>query len=207
MEPRDVLLEARDVTKWYGAGGSRHVTVLDRIDFAIRQGEFTALLGPSGSGKTTFLRILSGLVPPSGGEVLYRGKAFKGVNPGISIVFQSFALFPWMTVLENVTMGLLAAGMDRKDAREKAVGVIDMVGLDGFEDALPRELSGGMKQRVGFARALVMEPEVLCMDEPFSGLDVLTAENLRGEMMDLWLERKIPTKAILAITHNIEEAV
>lgn len=204
-----MILEARQASKWYEVAGAAQgrVTVLDRVDFAIREGEFTCLLGPSGSGKTTFLRILTGLVPPSDGEVLSHGKPLRGVNPAVSIVFQSFALFPWLSVLDNVVLGLTATGMDRRAAREKAVKVIDMVGLDGFEDALPRELSGGMKQRVGFARALAVEPEVLCMDEPFAGLDVLTAENLRGEMMDLWLERKIPTKAILAITHNIEEAV
>jgi NitT/TauT family transport system ATP-binding protein len=202
------ILQTKGVSKWFGGSGDgSHVVVLENIDFAIHEGEFVALLGPSGSGKTTFLRILAGLTEPSAGEVLYHGKPLCGVNPGVSVVFQSFALFPWMSVLENVALGLQADGMDLKKARAKAIGTIDMIGLDGFEDALPRELSGGMKQRVGFARALAVEPEVLCMDEPFSGLDVLTAENLRGELMDLWLEKKIPTKAILAITHSIEEAV
>jgi NitT/TauT family transport system ATP-binding protein len=205
--PGDVILEAREVTMWYESGEGSRVVVLDGVNLEIREGGFTALLGPSGSGKTTLLRIVSGLVPPSQGQVVYHGEPLVGVNPGVSIVFQSFALFPWLSVVENVEVGLLAQGMDRKKAREKAVKCIDMVGLDGFEDANPRELSGGMKQRVGFARALAVEPEILCMDEPFSGLDVLTAENLRGEMMDLWLERQIPTRAILAITHNIEEAV
>jgi NitT/TauT family transport system ATP-binding protein len=207
MASGEVILETRDISKWYESGDGSRVVVLDRVDMSIREGEIVALLGPSGSGKTTLLRILTGLVDPSEGEVLVHGKPLAGVNPNVSVVFQSFALFPWMTVLENVEMGLLASGMARKKAQEKAVEVIDMIGLDGFEDALPRELSGGMKQRVGFARALVMEPEVLCMDEPFSGLDVLTVENLRGELMDLWQEKTIPTRAILAITHNIEEAV
>jgi NitT/TauT family transport system ATP-binding protein len=207
MPNRNVILEAREVSKWYGEPGGQQVVVLNRMNLQIREGQITALLGASGSGKTTLLRILAGLSPASDGQVLYHDAPLAGVNPGVSIVFQSFALFPWLSVVENVEIGLLATGMDRRKAREKAVQVIDMIGLDGFEDARPRELSGGMKQRVGFARALVMEPEVLCMDEPFSGLDVLTAENLRGELMDLWLEKKLSTKALLAITHNIEEAV
>lgn len=208
MPNTDVILETRDASMWYaGPKGHRNVTVLDRINLQIREGEIVALLGPSGAGKTTFVRTIAGLIEPSDGEVLYHGEPLNGVNPGMAIVFQSFALFPWLSVVENVEIGLLAQGVDRHQAREKAVGTIDMVGLDGFEEALPRELSGGMKQRVGFARALVMEPEILCMDEPFSGLDVLSAENLRGEMLDLWLENKIPTKAIFMVTHSIEEAV
>lgn len=207
MPHRKVILEARDVSKWYGEPGGQQVLVLNRMNLAIREGEITALLGASGSGKTTLLRILAGLSPASDGQVLYHDEPLVGVNPGVSIVFQSFALFPWLSVVENVEIGLLATGMNRRKARDKAVEALDMIGLDGFEDARPRELSGGMKQRVGFARALVMEPEVLCMDEPFSSLDVLTVENLRGELMDLWLERKLSTKAVLAITHNIEEAV
>lgn len=210
QERQDVpaILQTKGLSMWFGGtSDTPRVTVLDGVDFTIREGEFVALLGPSGSGKTTFMRILAGLSEPSAGEVLYHGQRLVGVNPGVSVVFQSFALFPWMSVLENVAMGLRAAGMNLKDAMEKATAAIDMIGLDGFEDALPRELSGGMKQRVGFARALAVEPEVLCMDEPFSGLDVLTADNLRSELMDLWLEKKIPTRAILAITHSIEEAV
>lgn len=208
QDDKSVILQARGVSKWFGGSSDTPpVVVLDGVDLSIREGEFVALLGPSGSGKTTFLRILAGVSEPSKGEVLYHGETLKGVNPGVSVVFQSFALFPWMSVLENVELGLKASGMDLKKAKSKAVAAIDMIGLDGFEDALPRELSGGMKQRVGFARALAVEPEVLCMDEPFSGLDVLTADNLRSELMDLWLEKKIPTKAILAITHSIEEAV
>lgn len=207
-EPRPVVIETREVSKWYeGAAGRQRIVVLDRVDLTVREGEILALLGPSGSGKTTLVRILAGLVEPSGGQVLYRGRPLRGVNPGVSIVFQSFALFPWLSVIENVMLGLEARGMRRREAREKALRAIDAIGLDGFEDAFPRELSGGMKQRVGFARALVMEPEVLCMDEPFSGLDVLTAENLRGELLDLWLERKVPTRSIFLVTHSIEEAV
>ncbi len=207
MPHRNVILEAREVSKSYGEPGGQQVVVLNRLNLAIHEGEITALLGASGSGKTTLLRILAGLSPASDGQVLYHGEPLAGVNPGVSIVFQSFALFPWLSVVENVEIGLLASGMGRRKARDEAVAALDMIGLDGFEDARPRELSGGMKQRVGFARALVMQPEVLCMDEPFSGLDVLTAENLRGELMDLWHEKKLSTKAILAITHNIEEAV
>lgn len=208
MATQDVILETREVSKWFEATAERQrIVVLDRVDLQIREGEMVALLGPSGSGKTTFLRILAGLVAPSGGQVLYHDRPLDGLNPGVSIVFQSFALFPWLSVLENVLLGLEAQGMPRKTAHDRALKAIDMIGLDGFEEAHPRELSGGMKQRVGFARALVMEPEILCMDEPFSGLDVLTAENLRGEMMDLWLERKIPTKAVFMVTHSIEEAV
>lgn len=208
QDDSSIILQARGVSKWFGGSSDTSpVVVLDGVDLAIREGEFVALLGPSGSGKTTFLRILAGVSEPSKGEVLYHGEPLRGVNPGVSVVFQSFALFPWMSVLENVELGLKASGMNLKNAKARAVAAIDMIGLDGFEDALPRELSGGMKQRVGFARALAVEPELLCMDEPFSGLDVLTADNLRSELMDLWLEKKIPTKAILAITHSIEEAV
>ncbi|NOZ02039.1 MAG: ABC transporter ATP-binding protein, partial [Deltaproteobacteria bacterium] len=208
MADTNVIIETREVSKWYeGPKEHKRLTVLDRINLRIREGEIVVLLGPSGAGKTTLVRTIAGLIEPSGGQVLYHGEPMVGVNPGMAIVFQSFALFPWLSVVENVEIGLLAHGSDRKSAREKAVATIDMVGLDGFEEALPRELSGGMKQRVGFARALVMEPEILCMDEPFSGLDVLSAENLRGEVLDLWLEKKIPTKAIFMVTHGIEEAV
>ncbi len=202
------ILEAKDVSRYFeGTSASQRIVVLDRVNLAVWPGEIVALLGPSGAGKTTLVRILCGLIPPSEGSVLYHGQPLQGVNPGVAVVFQSFALFPWLSAVENVEMGLLAQGMDRRKAREKAVAMMDLIGLDGFEEAMPRELSGGMKQRVGFARALVMEPEVLCMDEPFSGLDVLSAENLRGEFMDLWVERKMPTRAVLLVTHNIEEAV
>ena len=203
-----VIAQMREVSRWFEGGrSSQRILVLDRVSFEVRQQEIVALIGPSGAGKTTIVRILCGLIPPSEGTVLFHGEPLRGVYPGAGVVFQSFALFPWLSAVENVELGLLARGMDRRLAREKAVAMMDLIGLDGFEEAMPRELSGGMKQRIGFARALVLEPEVLCMDEPFSGLDVLTAENLRGEFMDLWVERKIPTQAVLLVTHNIEEAV
>jgi NitT/TauT family transport system ATP-binding protein len=166
-----------------------------------------ALLGPSGSGKSTLLRMLTGLSTPSAGEVYWYDKPIATAEPNVSIVFQSFALFPWLTVLENVEAPLQARGMDAAEQRKRALKILDTVGLDGFQSAYPKELSGGMRQRVGFARALVVEPEVLFMDEPFSALDVLTAENLRSELLELWQKKTIPTKAIFIVTHNIEEAV
>ena len=203
---QEVVLAARDVSKYYGEAPER-VLVLDDITLDLRQQEFIALLGPSGSGKSTLLRILAGLVTPSLGEVLVHGTPLVGANPQVAIVFQTFALYPWLTVQDNVELGLLAKELSPEERRERALRVIDLIGLDGFETAYPRELSGGMKQRVGFARALVVEPEVLFLDEPFSALDVLVAENLRHELLDLWRARKIPTRAILMVTHNIDEAV
>jgi len=196
------LVVARAVTKRY-----EDMLVLDRIDLDIRDGEFVALLGPSGSGKSTLLRIVTGLMDPTSGEVRYRGEAVSGPCPHAAMVFQTFALYPWLSVLENVEIGLKAAGQGVRARRERAERLIGVVGLDGFEDAYPKELSGGMRQRVGFARALAVEPELLCMDEPFSALDVLTAENLRSELLDLWLDRKIPTRSVLMVTHGVEEAV
>jgi NitT/TauT family transport system ATP-binding protein len=201
-----VLLEARGVGHYYGEP-ERGIRVLENVNLEIRTGEFIALLGPSGSGKSTLLRILAGLLPPSRGEVLVHGSPLRGPNPEVAMVFQSFALFPWLTVLQNVELGLLPTDLPPAERRERALGAIDLIGLDGFEGAYPREISGGMKQRVGFARALVVEPEVLLLDEPFSALDVLVADNLRHELLDLWLQRKIPTQAILMVTHNIDEAV
>jgi NitT/TauT family transport system ATP-binding protein len=200
------LLEARGVSKYYGERDER-ILVLDNITLQLRPGEFIALLGPSGSGKSTLLRILAGLIPPSRGEVFMHGAPLRGANPGVAIVFQSFALYPWLTVEMNAELGLLAKNLTPQERRERVLRAIDLIGLDGFENAYPRELSGGMKQRLGFARALVVEPEVLFMDEPFSALDVLVAENLRHELLDLWHEQKIPTRAILMVTHNIDEAV
>lgn len=200
------MLEARGVVKYYERSASP-VLILDQIDLALQPGEFVALLGPSGSGKSTLMRILAGLVAPSRGEVWSHGAPQVSVNPTVAIVFQSFALFPWLTVQENVELGLEARGVARAERRERAVRAIDVIGLDGFESAYPKELSGGMRQRVGFARALVVEPEVLMMDEPFSALDVLTAGNLREELLDLWLGDQMPTKAVLMVTHNIDEAV
>jgi NitT/TauT family transport system ATP-binding protein len=198
------LLSACDVGKYYG---DDRTPVLDRVSVDLRDGEFVALLGPSGSGKSTLLRILAGLIPPSNGEVRIHGVPLVGPNPNVAIVFQSFALFPWLTVLQNVELGLLASSLTPGQRRDRALHAIDLIGLDGFEEAFPKELSGGMKQRVGFARALVVQPEVLFMDEPFSALDVLTGENLRSELQDLWAARSIPTRAVLLVTHNIDEAV
>ena len=173
----------------------------------IRTGEFVSLLGPSGCGKSTLLRIITGLNAASSGKVLYSGKPLVGINPHATIVFQTFALYPWLTVQENVELALKARGIPPESRRLRAIKLIDVVGLDGFESAYPRELSGGMRQKVGFARAMAVEPELLCLDEPFSALDVLSAEALRGELMELWLNKSIPTRAILMVTHNIEEAV
>jgi len=200
----EVILAAQDVKKYYGDDRS---PVLDRVSVELRDGEFVALLGPSGSGKSTLLRILSGLMPPSEGRVLAHGVSLSGANPQVAIVFQSFALFPWLTVLDNVELGLLATSLPPAERRARAVKAIDLIGLDGYEEAFPKELSGGMKQRVGFARALVVQPEVLFLDEPFSALDVLTAENLRHELVELWAAHSIPTRSVLIVTHNIEEAV
>jgi len=198
------LLAADGVKKYYG---DDRTPVLDNVSVELREGEFVALLGPSGSGKSTLLRVLAGLMPPSEGVVLEHGVPLEGTNGHVAIVFQSFALFPWLTVQDNVELGLLAGQLTPDERRERAQHAIDLIGLSGFEEAFPKELSGGMKQRVGFARALVVQPEVLFMDEPFSALDVLTAENLRNELQELWGERSIPTKAILLVTHNIDEAV
>jgi NitT/TauT family transport system ATP-binding protein len=173
----------------------------------LKTGEIIALLGKSGSGKSTLLRCIAGLIAPSEGSISYRGKPITGANPGVAIVFQSFALLPWLTVLQNVEIGLEAKGVAPDERKERATQAIDQIGLDGFESAYPKELSGGMRQRVGFARALVVEPDALLMDEPFSALDVLTAENLRSELLRLWQEEDFPTKAMLIVTHNIEEAV
>jgi NitT/TauT family transport system ATP-binding protein len=203
------LLEARQVTQRFPLpDGGREYTVLQGVDLALGEGEIVALLGKSGSGKSTLLRILAGLIAPSQGEVRYRGPAIgSDACPGVAMVFQTFALLPWLDVLGNVELGLKARGVPAGVRRPKALQMIDLIGLDGFESAYPRELSGGMRQRVGVARALAVEPDVLLMDEPFSALDVLTAESLRGELLELWLGRKIPTRAILLVTHNIEEAV
>jgi NitT/TauT family transport system ATP-binding protein len=201
------IIEARDITKFCVQPGGGRIEVIAPTDLAIYPGTIVALLGPSGSGKSTLLRMLSGLARPSAGEVLWHGRPLDGQVPNVAIVFQSFALFPWLTVLQNVEAPLKAAGLSVIERRKRALRMLDTVGLDGFETAYPKELSGGMKQRVGFARALVVEPEVLFMDEPFSSLDVLTAENLRGELLELWLSKKIPTHTIFLVTHNIEEAV
>jgi NitT/TauT family transport system ATP-binding protein len=201
------IIEARKVEKSYGAEGDGLIQVIAPMDLAIYPGEILAVLGPSGSGKSTLLRMLTGLARPSGGEVIHHGHEVGGPCENVSIVFQSFALFPWLTVLENVAAPLKARGVPAAERTQRSTKILDTVGLDGFENAYPKELSGGMKQRVGFARALVVEPEVLFMDEPFSALDVLTAENLRGELLELWQSHKMPTRAVFVVTHNIEEAV
>jgi len=205
--PIQPIIEAREIEKGFQRPGGGQIQVIAPTNLSVEPGVIVALLGPSGSGKSTLLRMLSGLAAPSAGEVLWHGQALGEASPNAAIVFQSFALFPWLTVLENVEVPLLARGVKHVERHRRALRALDSVGLRGFETAYPKELSGGMKQRVGFARALVVEPEVLFMDEPFSALDVLTAENLRGELMELWLGKKIPTKSIFLVTHNIEEAV
>jgi NitT/TauT family transport system ATP-binding protein len=205
--PAPAIIEARNIEKVFNRPSDGQIQVIAPTTLLVEPGVIVALLGPSGSGKSTLLRMLSGLSAPSAGEVLWHGKPLGGTSPNAAIVFQSFALFPWLTVLENVEVPLLARGMEHVERHHRALRTLHVVGLKGFETAYPKELSGGMKQRVGFARALAVEPEVLFMDEPFSALDVLTAENLRGELMELWLGKKIPTKSIFLVTHNIEEAV
>lgn len=203
-----VLIAVEQVNKSFPLpDGKGEFTVLHQINAKVNAGEVVALLGRSGSGKSTLLRIMAGLIPPSDGQVISNGKPLRSANKDVAMVFQSFALLPWLTVQENVELGLEAQGVSRELRRQRALKAIDLVGLDGFESAYPKELSGGMKQRVGFARAFVIEPQVLFMDEPFSALDVLTAENLRGEIDDLWNAGSFPSKSILIVTHNIEEAV
>jgi NitT/TauT family transport system ATP-binding protein len=201
------IIEARGIEKSFERPDGAPIQVIAPTDLNVEAGMIVALLGPSGSGKSTLLRILTGLTQPTGGEVLWHGKPLAEASPNVAIVFQSFALFPWLTVVENVEVPLVARGMEHAERHQKAMRQLVSVGLKGFETAYPKELSGGMRQRVGFARALAVEPEILFMDEPFSALDVLTAENLRGELLELWTGKKIPTKSIFVVTHNIEEAV
>ena len=203
----EAIIEAVAVEKSYLQPDGTRIQVVGSTNLVIEPGKIVALLGPSGCGKSTLLRILTGLSEPSAGTLLWHGKPLNGQMPNVAIVFQNFALFPWLTVIDNVEAPLEAKGVPAVERHKRALRVLDTVGLDGFETAYPKELSGGMKQRVGFARALVVEPEVLFMDEPFSALDVLTAENLRNELMELWLNKKMPTSAIFIVTHNIEEAV
>jgi NitT/TauT family transport system ATP-binding protein len=207
MGAEQIIIEAQQVQKSYAQPHGDPILVIAPTDLAVHAGEIVALLGPSGSGKSTFLRMLTCLSKPTSGQVLWHGAPIANIQPNVSIVFQSFALFPWLTVLENVEVPLKAKGVPAIPRRKRALKILDTVGLDGFEAAYPKELSGGMKQRVGFARALVIEPEVLFMDEPFSALDVLTAENLRSELLELWDKKEIPTRSIFIVTHNIEEAV
>jgi NitT/TauT family transport system ATP-binding protein len=201
------IVTVSHVSKSFVSPDGTQLPVLEDISLDLREGEIVALLGRSGSGKSTLLRCIAGLIPPTSGQISYRGQPLNGANPGVSMVFQSFALLPWLTVRQNVELGLEALGVEAGERRERAERAIDTIGLDGFESAYPKELSGGMRQRVGFARALVVEPDALLMDEPFSALDVLTAQNLRAELLRLWREKDFPTKAMLIVTHNIEEAV
>jgi NitT/TauT family transport system ATP-binding protein len=201
------LLEVRGCKQAYHKDANAELVVLDGVNLTLREGEMVALLGRSGSGKSTLLRIVAGLLTPTEGEVLWRDRPVVGPAEGVAMVFQSFALFPWLTVQENVELGLEARGVARDERKKRAEGAIDLIGLGGFESAYPKELSGGMRQRVGLARALVVHPDLLLMDEPFSALDVLTAETLRTDMIDLWSEGKLPVRSVLMVTHNIEEAV
>jgi NitT/TauT family transport system ATP-binding protein len=207
MTPGPAIVEARGVTKTFTTPDGRALPVLDGVSFTLHEGEIVALLGKSGSGKSTLLRCIAGLIAPSAGTVTYRGNPLNGANPGVAMVFQSFALLPWLTVQQNVELAMQARDVPLPARRDKALRAIDLIGLDGFESAYPKELSGGMRQRVGFARALSVEPDALLMDEPFSALDVLTAANLRGELIRLWEGHEFPVKAVLIVTHNIEEAV
>lgn len=210
VEASSPILELKNVTKEYNTGrnGGRKLAILKDVNMSINKNEFVSIVGPSGSGKSTLLRIIMGLEAPSGGKVIFKGESMEGkVNPFMAMVFQSFGLFPWLTVLENVEFGLEALHIPKEQRQQKSLQIIPEVGLDGFENAYPRELSGGMKQRVGIARALVMDPEILLMDEPFSALDPLTAEALREEVLKVWSNKFTTPEVVIMVTHNIEEAV
>ncbi len=201
------LVRIRGCRQAYHKDSNADLVVLDGVDLTLHAGEIVGLLGRSGSGKSTLLRIVSGLLTPSAGDVRWRGAPLRGPAPGVAMVFQSFALFPWLTVQANVELGLEAKGIARVEREKLAEDAIDLIGLGGYENAYPKELSGGMRQRVGLARGLVVHPDLLLMDEPFSALDVLTAENLRTDLIELWSEKRLPVKSVLLVTHNIEEAV
>jgi NitT/TauT family transport system ATP-binding protein len=201
------LLQCTDIRKAFPKPDGAELLVLEGMNLDLQEGQIVGLLGRSGSGKSTLLRLIAGLAEPTAGKVYYLGQPIIGPAPGITMVFQSFALFPWLTVFENVALGLEAQRLPRAEIRKRSLAAIDLIGLDGFESAYPRELSGGMRQRVGFARALVVHPNILLMDEPFSALDVLTAETLRTDFLDLWSEGRMPIKGVILVTHNIEEAV
>ncbi|MGY5805390.1 ABC transporter ATP-binding protein [Rhizobium sp. LEGMi12c] len=201
------LVLAKQVCQAYDKGASGSLVVLENVDLQLYPNEIVGLLGRSGSGKSTLLRAIAGLIRPSKGDITFEGRPVVGPNSDVAVVFQSFALFPWLTVLQNVELGLEAQGVAPSERRKRALAAIDLIGLDGFESAYPKELSGGMRQRVGLARALVVRPKVLLMDEPFSALDVLTAETLRTDLLDLWCEGRMPIESVLMVTHNIEEAV
>jgi len=201
------LINIENVSKSFISAERQELLVLEAVNFQLHEGEIVSLLGKSGSGKSTLLRLMAGLIKPSAGALYYRDQKISGPVQGIAMVFQSFALLPWLTVLENVELGLEAMGVERKERRQRALKAIDTIGLDGFESAYPKELSGGMRQRVGFARALVVEPDILLMDEPFSALDILTTDNLRGDLLDLWGSKRTKIKGIICVTHDIEEAI
>src|SRR5437764_12440295 len=201
------LVRVEGVRHVYRAGEANDHLVLEDVNLTLSDNEIVALLGRSGCGKSTLLRIIAGLMAPTSGSVTINGERVRGPAGKVAMVFQSFALFPWLTVLENVEIGLEAQGVPPELRKKRALAAIDLIGLDGYESAYPKELPGGMRQRVGLARALVVHPQVLLMDEPFSALDVLTAETLRTDLLDLWCEGRMPTSSILMVTHNIEEAV
>ena len=201
------LLDIHALRQTFPRADGGELLVLDGIDLHLAHGQIVGLLGRTGSGKSTLLRSIAGLMAPSAGTITYLGRPVTAPPPGIAMVFQGFALFPWLTVLENVQLGLEALGLPDPEIRKRALAAIDLIGLDGYESAYPRELSGGMRQRVGFARALVVDPNILLMDEPFSALDVLTAETLRTDFLELWGDGKLPIKGVIIVTHNIEEAV
>ena len=208
QQTTEALLQVRNVSQRYTMGsGDEGPPVLDDVSMRLEPGEIVCLLGRSGCGKSSLLRIVAGLAQAASGDVVYQGRSLEGPADGVAMVFQSAALFPWLSVLSNVELGLRALRVPAEEARRRALSAIDLIGLDGFESAYPKELSGGMRQRVGFARALVTQPNILLMDEPFSALDVLTAETLRSDLLDLWCEGRMPIKSILMVTHNIEEAV
>jgi NitT/TauT family transport system ATP-binding protein len=207
VDIRPRLIDVKGCRQAYHKEANADLVVLDDVNLTLHEGEIVALLGRSGSGKSTLLRIVSGLLKPTAGSVTWRGVPLSGPTDGVAMVFQSFALFPWLTVQENVELGLEARGVPRAERERRSEEAIDMIGLGGFENAYPKELSGGMRQRVGLARALVVHPDLLLMDEPFSALDVLTAETLRTDLIDLWMDGKLPVKSVLMVTHNIEEAV
>ena len=201
------LLTVSGVRQAFLRPDGSELLVLDNVTMRLQEREIVGLLGRSGSGKSSLLRVIAGLNRPTGGRVLFKGRPIEGPMPGVAMVFQSFALFPWLTVLDNVELALEARGVPQHEMRRRSLAAIHLIGLDGFESAYPKELSGGMRQRVGFARALVVEPDILLLDEPFSGLDVLTAETLRTDFLELWAEGRTPIRAVLTVTHNIEEAV
>jgi NitT/TauT family transport system ATP-binding protein len=210
MDPVDqqpVLLSSVDVSHRFPMPNGKLMTVLDNITMEIRKGEIICLIGPSGCGKSTYLRILAGLIRPTSGKVLARGKEVTGMTPGVAMVFQMFALFPWMTVSENIQSVLVPLALPKEEAQSRVSSVIKMVGLEGFEEAYPREISGGMKQRVGIARGLAVQPELLFMDEPFSAVDALTAESLRADLVDIWDEAEGEPASIVMVSHDIKEVV